>query len=287
MAEHTVRRAFSLAAKTYSDAAALQREVNERLFERLDLLKIAPEAVLDAGAGIGFGYRSLLKRYKKAHIVALDFALPMLRELRGQSQFWRRPSCVCADIAALPFADNSFDLLYSSLALQWCEDLSPVFSEALRVLKPGGALLFSSLGPDTLYELRQSWAAVDQMPHVNVFLDMHLVGDAMLQAGLQDPVVDVERLVLTYKAPLDLLRELKHLGAQSVPGRANRLTGKRRLGAMQEAYAAHRTEQGLYPATYEVIYGLAWKPNGKPTGQSDMAMSEQPLHFKPHIPNKN
>jgi malonyl-CoA O-methyltransferase len=167
---------------------------------------------------------------------------------------------VCADIQKLPFADNSVDLIFSSLAMQWCESLEQTFKEFQRVLRPGGFVLFSTFGPDTLTELRQSWAAVDEREHVHNFIDMHIVGDAMIQAGLAEPVMDVENLTLTYQNVYDLMRELKGIGAHNVAhGRPRGLTGRQRLQAFEQAYEKFRHD-GLVPASYEVVYGHAWAP---------------------------
>ncbi len=261
-----VRNAFDKAASSYAAAAALQREVSSRLAQRLDYIKLKPQRVLDLGAGVGISTGLMKQRYPGAEIIAVDFALGMLAELKKNAGFFRKPVPVfrkpipvCADASALPFADNSFELIFSSLTLQWCPDIKAVFAECLRVLKPGGLLLFSTLGPDTLKELRASWEAVDRGMHVNRFLDMHDVGDALLAAGFGDPVMDNEYLTLTYKSVLQLLRELKLLGANTVLGdQPNRLTGRQHFQAMQDAYRDFCTEPGVYPASYEVVYGLGW-----------------------------
>lgn len=254
-----VRHAFEMAASTYDAAAVLQREVNQRLLSRLDYIKLQPESVLDLGAGTGGGSLALKKRYAKARVWALDFARPMLLELKRRAGFWRRPLPVCANAAALPFKDGSIDLIFSSLTLQWCGDLAAVFEECRRVLKPGGAFMFATLGPDTLKELRASWAVVDDMEHVNAFVDMHDVGDLLVAAGFADPVLDVERITMTYRDLTKMLRELKHLGANTVFGRRlSGLTGKRRFAGMRETYKRLYAADGVYPSTYEIVYGLAW-----------------------------
>jgi malonyl-CoA O-methyltransferase len=262
-----IRSAFDRAAGGYEKSAVLQREVTSRLIERLDYIKIKPRRVLDLGAGTGTGTRALRKAYPAAGIVALDCASGMLRQLEvneGLLERWRgRTLTVCADAHELPFADHSFELVFSSLTLQWCEQPMRVFQEIFRVLKPGGALVFSSLGPDTLRELRDSWAAVDTGTHVNKFIDMHLVGDMLVETGFADPVMDMEHITLTYQDVTALLRDIKRIGANTVLDPAGAalgrgLTGKGRLAAMQQAYAACCTAEGRYPATYEIVYGLAW-----------------------------
>jgi malonyl-CoA O-methyltransferase len=254
------RRAFEQAAETYDASAALQNEVGNRLVERLDFIRMQPRRILDLGAGTGVFTRVLGKRYRRAGVTALDIAPAMLQHVRDRGGWWRRPQCVCGDAEALPFADASFDFIFSNLMLQWCTDLPATLRELRRVLSPGGLLMFTTLGPDTLGELRASWRAVDGYTHVNPFIDMHDVGDALLQARWAEPVMDTERLTVTYRDLATLMLDLKHLGAHNVTrGRARGLTGKRRFQAFTAAYEAQRRE-GVLPSTYEVIYGHAWSP---------------------------
>lgn len=255
-----LRASFGRAARAYDGVAVLQREVGNRLLERLRLIRLAPAQALDLGCGTGYIAQGLLKRYGGARVVALDIAEGMLQQARRRSGWWRRPCFICGDIERLPLADACADLLISNLTLQWCNDLEGTFAEFLRVLRPGGALLFTTFGPDTLRELRASWAAADGHTHVNRFLDMHDVGDGVLRAGLSDPVLDVERFTLTYPDLGGLLTDLKKLGAHNVTsGRARGLTGRGRWRIVHDTYEGFRID-GALPATYEVIYGHAWKP---------------------------
>lgn len=252
------RRSFESAAAAYDQAAALQQEVGQRLLQRLDLVKIQPDRILDLGSGTGQCIPDLLARYKKAQVVALDIALPMLWRARKRGRWLRKPRCVCADAERLPFADSSFDLVFSNLMLQWCVELEVVFTELQRVLRPGGLLLFTSFGPDTLHELRGSWQQVDGYSHVNAFADMHDVGDALLRTRFADPVMDVERLTVTYADVWKLMRELKQIGAHNVTvGRPRGLTGKARMQRLVGAYEHYRS-QGVLPASYEIVNGHAW-----------------------------
>lgn len=252
------RRSFERAAASYDDAAALQKEVAERLLERLDLVRIQPRRVLDLGCGTGQCIPGLMSRYRSADVVALDIALPMLSRARRRGRWLRRPHSVCADAEHLPFADACFDLVFSNLMLQWCVDLDAVFSELQRVLRPGGLLLFTSFGPDTLRELRDSWSVVDGYTHVNAFQDMHDVGDALLRTRFADPVMDVEHFTVTYADLWRLMRELKQQGAHNVTaGRSRGLTGKTQMQRLVQVYEAHRRD-GVLPATYEVVNGHAW-----------------------------
>ncbi len=260
-----VRRNFGRAASTYEQHDVLQREVQTQLLERLDFYKEPqPTRVLDVGAGTGRGSALLKQRYPKAEVIAMDLALPMLRAAKSHSS-WRRPFArVCAEATALPLADRSVDVLHSNLCFQWIDDLPALFGECTRVLKPGGLMVFSSFGPDTLKELRAAWAEADQQAHVSRFLDMHDVGDAMLAAGLRDPVLDVFRYTLTYSEPRKLLEELQGLGATNADQTRERgLTGKSHYQRMLAAYETMRVD-GRIPATWEVISAHAWGP---PAGQ--------------------
>jgi malonyl-CoA O-methyltransferase len=254
-----VATAFDRASAGYDAAAALQERVRTELLGRLDELKIAPLAILDLGAGTGHSARALKRRFPKSLTVALDIAPGMLERARTQSRWLRRFERVRADAYALPFRDASFDLVFSSLMLQWCDDLDAVFAELARVLAPGGLLLFSTFGPGTLAELREAWAASDGQPnHVNHFFDPHALGSALMHAGLAEPVLDVDRIALQYDDANTLMRELKAIGAHNVTrGRARGLTGRRRFAAMLAAYETLRRD-GKLPATYEVIHGTSW-----------------------------
>jgi malonyl-CoA O-methyltransferase len=254
-----VRRSFDRAAATYDAAAVLHAEVRDNLLARLDLMALAPRITLDAGAGTGMSARALKRRYPKSLVIALDSSQRMLQAAGRQQTWLRRFARVCADAARLPLADGSVDLILSNLMLQWCQP-DAVFAEFRRVLAPHGLFCFSTLGPDTLRELRSAWRAVDSRTHVNQFIDMHDLGDALVRAGLAAPVLDVERYTLTY---LDLKRvaaDLKATGAHnSTMGRARGLTGRRQFAQLQAAYEPFRRD-GRLPATYEVVFGHAWAP---------------------------
>lgn len=259
-----VARAFDRAAGGYDAAAALQDRVRRELIDRLEELRIAPSTILDLGAGTGQGARALKHRYPKAKVIAADIAPAMLERARAQSRWLRRFERVRADAYALPFAAGAFDLVFSNLMLQWCDDLDAVFAQIARVLKPGGLLLFSTFGPGTLAELREAWrAAGDASNHVNHFFDAHALGSALLHAGVAEPVLDVDRIVAEYPDVMNLMRGIKTIGAHNVTqGRARGLTGRRRLSAMTRAYEALRRD-GALPATWEVIHASAWGGKGR------------------------
>jgi len=255
-----VRRSFNRASASYDQAAVLQTEVRARLLSRLDLVALDPRAVLDLGAGTGHASRELLRRYPRAQVIALDLAEGMLVASSRRQGWLRRFRRVCGDALRLPLRDAAVDLVFSNLMLQWCAELDQVLAEVRRILRPGGLFTFTTFGPDTLRELRAAWQAADEYTHVNRFIDMHDTGDALVRAGLAEPVLDVERYTLTYDDVRGLMRDLKTIGAHNVnAGRARGLTGRRRFEAMLAAYESWRSD-GRLPASYEVVFGQAWGP---------------------------
>lgn len=272
---------FNAAAEGYDAIAVLQQTVSEALLERLDIMKLQPRRILDLGSGTGGAGRALAGRYPRSRVVQVDIAEKMLQTARRRSRRWfSRQSFVCADASRLPFRIESMDMVFSSLMLQWCEDLDRVFTEVRRLTRGGGLFLFSSLGPATLTELRESWAEAgdtDDVVHVNRFKDMHDVGDGLIRAGFADPVMEMDEITLTYPEVRDLMRELKQLGASNVNnGRRRTLTGKRRLHAMMRAYEQYR-QDGRLPATYEVVYGHAWAPEGPMTAPVQNGVANVPV----------
>lgn len=263
-----VRRSFERAAAAYDEAAVLQRAVADGLLERLEVVRLQPRRILDAGTGTGYLSAALAKRYPKAQIIAVDLAHAMVRRARARFGFFARRfrghSFVSADVERLPLADGSVDMVVSNLTLQWCNPPDQAFAEFRRVLAPSGVLMFSTFGPDTLKELRASWAAVDDAVHVNSFQDMHDVGDALMHARFADPVMEREDIVVTYERVDGLLRDLKAIGAHNInAGRPRGLTGRRHFAAMAEAYERFRYD-GRLPATYEVVFGHAWASTTRP-----------------------
>jgi len=260
-----VRRAFSRAAGSYDRAARLQHAVEARLLESLDYLEDrVPATVADLGCGPGTAAIAMRARWPKARVVALDLALPMLRQLKpraGWNPLQRPLDRVCADVRALPLADDSVDVLFCNLCLQWVDELDAAFAGFRRVLRPGGLLLCSTFGPDTLFELREAFAQADAVPHVSPFTPIAAFGDALMHAGFRDPVLDREVEVAAYPDMAALMRELRALGAtNALASRRRALTGRARFAAAQAAYESWRSDDGSLPATWETITAMAWSP---------------------------
>ena len=297
-----VRRAFSRAATGYDAAATLQHAVEARLLEMLDyrddpaLQRASPQVVVDLGCGPGRAAAAMQKRWPKARVLALDLALPMLREARSSSKrginpFARRPQPVCADARALPLAENSVDVLFSNLCLQWVEDLDAVFAGFRRVLKPRGLLLLSTFGPDTLWELREAFARADPSPgsgqapppHVSPFADIAGVGDALVRAGFHQPVLEREVEATAYPDLAALMRELRAIGAtNALAARRHTLTGRARFAAAERAYEPLRRGDGTLPATWETITAMAWAPEpGAPIREGEVEIARFPANAIP------
>ncbi len=269
--KRTMRRAFSRAALGYDASAVLQREVCKRMLERLDFIRLKPGRLLDAGSGTGWGGRQLSERYPDAEVISLDIAIGMLEAAKKSAGWWqklfggRRQMAVCADVEALPLMSDSVEMVWSNLALQWCNDLPSTFVDLHRVLKAEGMVMFSTFGPDTLKELRQAFMGVDEHNHLNRFADMHDIGDMLVHAGFSEPVMDMEYITLTYDDVKSVLNDLKAIGAHNATqGRGKGLMGKTAFGRLIENYEKFRRD-GKLPATYEIVYGHAWKPKPRIT----------------------
>lgn len=302
-----IKAHFSHAATSYDEAAILQKTVAERVDERLDLTTIEVQTVLDIGSGTGLLTEKVIARYPLAKCFAVDLSESMLLQSQPRLQSPRFPALgslinkflnncsltkgfakktsatrINADVYQLPFADQSVDLIVSNLMLQWCDDLDAVFVEFRRVLRPEGLLMFTTFGPDTLKELRQAWRTTDaDYEHVNHFIDMHDIGDALIRAGFGQPVMDMEMFTLTYDKPMGVLKDLKAIGATNANQNRNQgLMGKTKFHAMLEAYEGLRKE-GKIPATYEVVHGHAWAaqevmkgPNRNKSGHIEISLDD-------------
>jgi malonyl-CoA O-methyltransferase len=257
----------------------LRREIANRMRDKLELVKIQPERVLDAGCGEGADLLQLRKRFASAQVLGVDGSIEMLTSAaRSQmgamssvdrmlskwlpSTFRSEPevSLVCGDFSRLSLAGGSVDLVWSNLALHWHPQPDLVFAEWRRVLRTDGLLMFSCFGPDTLLELRQAFAAIDDVPHTLPFVDMHDFGDMLVNAGFATPVMDMEKLTLTYESVEKLFADVRALGGNPLLTRRQGLIGKRAYQALCDQLEAMRNTDGRIPLTFEVIYGHAFKP---------------------------
>jgi malonyl-CoA O-methyltransferase len=287
-----LRKIFDRRAATFNDVAFLPREIAQRMRERLDYIKVNPAQVLDAGCGAGDDLPALRERFPEAPVFGTDLSRAMLARAvqhDATDTSWRRflpaslgkalgsrgPRFAQADFSALPFAAGAFEFIWSNLALHWHSRPDLVFPEWQRVLKVNGLLMFSTLGPDTLKELRGAYAEIEAAHGVNThkhvidFVDMHDLGDMLVESGFEIPVMDQETLTITYKSPESLLADVRRWGAypfrrEASPGVASRRMQKALLAALE----ARRRADGTIPLTFEVIYGHAWKavPRMTPEG---------------------
>jgi len=288
------RASFGRAANTYDAAAILQKKVRDEMLNRLDLVKLNPHTILDAGCGTGIASHALQQRFEKSQVVSLDFALPMLQKTRSTGRNTSllrqvknllggvKQNLLCADIESLPLANASIGLAWSNLAIQWCNDLDAALQEFHRVLQPEGLLMFSTFGPDTLKELRLATTGQGGVTSVSRFIDMHDIGDALVRAGFSSPVLDVERFTLTYDDVKSVMRDLKSIGAHNATdGRARGLSGRGFLTKLEASYEQFRlgekSDGGKLPATFEVVYGHAWRGQDKPKFDDGFS----PVTFKP------
>ena len=278
--QRQVRRGFDRAAAGFDAAAALPGEVRARLLGSLDYLDdTVPAVVLDLGSGTGHAAAAMKKRWPKSQVLALDLSLPMLRQSRRQAGWWRPFTRLCADARTLPLADGSVDLVCANLSLAWMEDLPAVFAGLRRVLRPGGLLLCSSFGPETLGELQAAFTGEHEPPQPIPLLPIAGFGDAMVAAGFRDPVLDRDLFTLTWPDLRALLRELRATGMGNALARRRRgLTGRGRFAAASAACEALRDEQGRLPSTWEVIYAHAWAPApGAPIREGGHDVASVPL----------
>ncbi len=260
--KQSVKKFFNRAAKSYDHAAILQEEILGRLLGRLQYIRHQPQTIIDIGCGTGKAVPGLQKAYSGARVVAVDLAHEMALRARERYRWLARKRVVTADMERLPFADNSFDLVFSSLALQWCNDLDVTLGEFARIGRPGTLLMFASFGPGTLQELAASWRAIDDRhAHVHRFMDMHDVGDAMLRAGFADPVVDAETIRMEYREFRRLLDDLREIGASNAEiGRRRGLMTPGQLRRLEASYREQGFDNDRFIASYEVVYGHAWLP---------------------------
>ncbi len=256
--QRDIQRRFDRAAPHFDGADFVHTVTRDGLFGRLEPLLLQPETVLDLGSATGATGRMLRQRFRRAHFVSLDLSHVMLGTARRNKRWFSRSTFVQADARQLPFADESFDMVVSNQLLPWTPDPQAVFEQVSRVLKKDGVFAFATLGPDSLRELAQAWAAVDDRAHVNPFPDMHDIGDGLVRAGLRDPVLDVDRLQVSYATPDRLFADLTRAGARNaLAGRGRGLLGRRRFQIMTDALASGRAD-GKIVLDLELVYGHCW-----------------------------
>ncbi len=256
-----IDRRFNRAAAGFEDAGFAHRQVADSLFERLAPMTIEPRVVVDLGCAAGAALRPLEKQFRKARIVGVDRSAAMLRQAAQRRGMLSRQRFVRADAEALPFADHSTDLVFSNLMLPWLPNPDRCFSEVSRVLAKDGLFLFSTLGPDSFKTLGEAFAVVDNSPRINAFADMHDIGDGLVRAGLRDPVLDVERLMITFSSAEKLFADLSGSGARNaLAGRRRGLMTRRQLDAVAQSLSA----DGTIRIELEVVYGHAWGSGQRP-----------------------
>ena len=253
-----MQRRFDRAAASFDSVDFVHRQTCDGLMDRLTPIVVDVERILDLGGASGSAVHPLCKRFKRSRVILLDASHEMLRCAEKKRSWFSRVSILQGDAMGIPLQNGCIDLAFSNMLLPWINDLQAVFAEVARVLRKGGLLLFSTLGPDSLSELREAWASVDEHEHVNTFADMHDVGDALVHAGLRDPVLDTDFLKVSYRDTVALFRDLTLLGARNcLAGRSKTLTSRGRFREMEDRLRS-RVRDGLLELELELVYGHAW-----------------------------
>lgn len=272
-----IRRRFDRAAERFDDAGFVHGATRDGLFERLRPMTVEAATVIDLGSASGAAIPLLQKRFRRARVIAVDFSAAMLQAVRSKQTLLSKRLAVQADARALPFEDASIDLVFSNLMLPWVDDPAAVFAEVARVLKKEGLFVFSTLGPDSLQELHEAWHAVDQGEHVARFPDMHDIGDALVRAGLRDPVLDVDRLSVSYRSADVLFRDLTASGARnSLRDRQRGLLGRQRFRRFVDGLFATGATRSL---SLELVYGHCWG-GGSRSGSGDVAIDAEKIPLR-------
>lgn len=266
-----VQRRFDRAAAVFNDGDFIHRHAARGLYDRMSPMLVGVRTILDAGSATGAATRELLKLHRGSQVIRLDHSFNMLKHARkrhsGLAWFSRDSgvSEVQADAVLLPLRTGSIDLVFANMLMPWIADLAAFFAEVGRVLRKDGLFVFSSLGPDSLLELRRAWRAVDDGEHVNAFIDMHDVGDALLHAGLREPVLDTDYLTLKYRNAEGLIADLNRAGARNCLARRKMsLTGRGRFSEMETALNSS-IKDGELPIRLELVFGHAWGGGPRPT----------------------
>lgn len=254
-----IKKSFNRSASSYNQAAVLQHEVLSRLTERLDYINLKPTTILDIGCGTGKGIKKLSQHYSKATVIGLDLAFNMLQRSKKEFGLFKKARLLSADMEALPIKENSVDLIFSNLAIQWVNDLELTLKEFKRIGRSGGLLMFTTFGPNTLWELNDSWLKIDNTPHVHRFIDMHDIGDILVGSGFAEPVMDSETITMQYPTFKDVLTDLKNIGANNADNQRSRgLMTPAKFKALETEYKKVGLIDDQYQASFEIIYGHAW-----------------------------
>jgi malonyl-CoA O-methyltransferase len=260
-----VMRRFERVAAQFDNADFVHRHTADGLFERLAPMQFSATHILDLGCATGRDRKSLAKRYRRSLVVGLDRSPAMLARAKRKRPWYSKPADVRAVAERLPFVAGSLDLVYANLLLPWLDNLQVCFTEIARVLRKDGLFVFSTLGPDTFREIREAWDSAEVPGHVRSFPDMHDVGDALVQSGLRDPVLDVDTLAVEYRDPDRLFADLTAVAAgNSLRGRRNSLTARARIDRLRK----HLTDGGNrlpFTLSLELVYGHAWGGGPPPT----------------------
>jgi malonyl-CoA O-methyltransferase len=276
------RKSFNRAARTYDSCSTLQDTISGNLIDRLKAIKLDPSDILDLGCGTGTNGLNLRKKYKKSRIINYDFSENMLKEARIKQKLFILDkinpspySYICADIEAIPLEENSLDLVWSSSTLQWCNEIDLVFNQLKKILKPGGLFIFSTFGPNTLNELRQITENLFKEKKTSTFIDMHNLGNLLMDSGFSDCILDAENFLVTYDEVGKLFMDIKSIGATNGNVSKNRgLSGKSFTKKIIEKYEAYRINN-LLPASYEVIYGHAWNIPKSPSEHHQITLNNE------------
>ena len=259
------RKVFNRHAKTYDDYSSLQNKISDNLFKILDLIEVRPSLILDLGCGTGRNGEILKKKYQNIRLINYDFSINMLQEAKKKQHkvLSTKSDFICGDIEELSFSENTFDIIWSTSSLQWCNNLSDIFKKAKLILKPGGLFIFSTFGPNTLFELKNVTKKISNYQKTNNFLDILSIKDKLIDEGFIDPVIDSEEFCLTYKNINKLFLDLRKIGATSgFKSKKIGLSGKNFLKLILDGYKKYSYD-GIFPATYEVVYGYAWNTHDK------------------------
>ncbi len=257
--KRAIKKSFNRSASNYNQAAVLQHEVLSRLSERLDYINLKPSTILDIGCGTGKGIKKLTKHYSKAKVIGFDLAFNMLKQSKKEFGLFNKTRLINADMENLPIKDDSFDLIFSNLALQWVNDLEQTLKEFKRIGRSNGLLMFTTFGPNTLWELNESWHKLDKKPHVHRFIDMHDIGDILVGSGFAEPVMDSETIIMQYPNFKDVLIDLKNIGANNADKqRSKGLMTPHKFKRLENYYKEIGFKEEQYQASFEIIYGHAW-----------------------------